>query len=393
MKSLERIDIESAIEFAAGLSPEELRKMTGANKSIKYFLIQNGKEYEAKVLVQLAWNLKHPENRIDATNFRGDVSTVAQPLREIGFDVVERNNDRYFGHVSGIAVGTTFANRAEASAAGIHRPRQAGISGSGNDGADSIVVSGGYVDDEDFGNRIIYTGHGGNDPNTRKQVADQVLKSGNLALAISCDQQLPVRVLRGANGDPVHSPSSGYRYDGVFSVDRYWREVGSDGFLIWRFELSQIDDEWSISQSDEVGDGQPERRVARSMNVIVRNSSLATWVKQIHNWHCQLCSARITTHTGAYAEAAHIRPLGTPHNGPDQTSNILCLCPNCHKRFDAFVWHVSDAGQVVDTITRETLGDLRLDPRHQVGREHLAYHREQCMLLSATSADRGLGPA
>jgi hypothetical protein len=33
-------------------------------------------------------------------------------------------------------------------------------------------------------------------------------------------------------------------------------------------------------------------------------------------------------------EAAHIRPLGAPHNGPDTWDNTLCLCPNHHVPFD-----------------------------------------------------------
>jgi hypothetical protein len=33
-------------------------------------------------------------------------------------------------------------------------------------------------------------------------------------------------------------------------------------------------------------------------------------------------------------EAAHIRPLGAPHNGPDTLDNTLCLCPNHHVLFD-----------------------------------------------------------
>jgi integrase len=40
----------------------------------------------------------------------------------------------------------------------------AGISGGEREGADSIVVSGGYEDDEDYGDVIVYTGAGGNDP-------------------------------------------------------------------------------------------------------------------------------------------------------------------------------------------------------------------------------------
>ena len=84
---------------------------------------------------------------------------------------------------------------------------QAGISGAAAEGADSIVVSGGYEDDEDYGDEIIYTGHGGNDPNTGRQVADQQLKQGNLALAFSRKEGLPVRVVRGANPKSPYAPA------------------------------------------------------------------------------------------------------------------------------------------------------------------------------------------
>ena len=35
----------------------------------------------------------------------------------------------------------------------------------------------------------------------------------------------------------------------------------------------------------------------------------------------------------SYSEGAHIRPLGKPHDGPDQPDNVLC--PNCHVLFGA----------------------------------------------------------
>jgi hypothetical protein len=56
---------------------------------------------------------------------------------------------RHFGSVEDFPVGTIFRSRAQLSAATVHRPTQAGISGSKIDGADSIVLNGGYVDDED----------------------------------------------------------------------------------------------------------------------------------------------------------------------------------------------------------------------------------------------------
>jgi putative restriction endonuclease len=57
--------------------------------------------------------------------------------------------DRHFGQIESIPVGTIFSNREQLAAAGIHRPPQAGLSGSGKEGADSIGVSGEYEDDED----------------------------------------------------------------------------------------------------------------------------------------------------------------------------------------------------------------------------------------------------
>ena len=62
-----------------------------------------------------------------------------------------------FGHIPGYPVGSWFENRAELADAGVHRHRQAGISGSASEGADSIVLSGAYEDDEDHGDVIVST--------------------------------------------------------------------------------------------------------------------------------------------------------------------------------------------------------------------------------------------
>jgi hypothetical protein len=55
--------------------------------------------------------------------------------------------ERLFGHVRGYPEGSRFESRAELSEAGVHRPTVAGISGSEREGADSIVLSGGYEDE------------------------------------------------------------------------------------------------------------------------------------------------------------------------------------------------------------------------------------------------------
>ena len=294
--------------------------------------------------------------------------------------------ERIFGHIPGVVVGTVFPDRRALSQSGVHRPTQAGISGNRTEGADSIVVSGGYRDDKDYGDLIIYTGQGGNDPNTKRQVADQELVRGNMGLAISCDHGLPVRVVRGAKGEPVHSPDHGYRYDGLFSVTRYWSQPGLDSFLVWQFELCRFPD--SVSQIpgpslpapplDTDDEGGPAPRAQATVQRLVRNTAVGSAVKALHDYACQICGTHIETLTGQYAEAAHVRPLGRPHNGPDVASNVLCLCPNCHVQFDRLALYIETDRAICRTKTGKRIGFLRSAPAHHVDPEQLAYQKELC---------------
>ncbi len=54
----------------------------------------------------------------------------------------------------------------------------AGISGSESEGADSIVLSGGYEDDEDLGDEIVYAGHGGRAGKGRQTGSASTLNKG-----------------------------------------------------------------------------------------------------------------------------------------------------------------------------------------------------------------------
>ena len=58
--------------------------------------------------------------------------------------------------------GTSWSNRKELSRSGLHPPEMWGIQPYGEGArAESVVVSGGYEDDHDYGDVIILTGHGG----------------------------------------------------------------------------------------------------------------------------------------------------------------------------------------------------------------------------------------
>lgn len=271
------------------------------------------------------------------------------------------------GEIGGVVPGTAFRSREEMHKAGIHRALRAGIVGGEQIGAESIVLSGGYVDDEDHGDVVIYTGHGGRDANTGRQIADQEFTHQNQALVVSQLRGDPVRVIRGASHRGPFSPTSGYRYDGLFWVEDHWLSRGQDGFLVCRFRLvSTVARAAELTQQAQTA---PARRSSSIMR-IVRDTAMSRHIKKLHDHRCQVCGTRLEGDAGPYAEGAHIRPLGAPHNGPDTASNVLCLCPNHHVLFDYGAFTIAHDMSLIGLP-----GSLRTARKHPIDKAHLAYRR------------------
>jgi putative restriction endonuclease len=282
---------------------------------------------------------------------------------------------RIFGEISGVSEGFLFSSYVELNQSKVHIQTQAGISGSQSEGADSIVVSGGYEDDQDFGDEIIYTGHGGRKDG--KQISDQTLTRGNLALAKNEIDNLPVRVIRGAHKGNLFAPEVGYRYDGLYRVESHWIELGKSGFNVYRFKLVKQNSSLppisvkaaQIDIEQKHGSNNP-RRVSSTVQRVIRDSKLGRQLKKLYDYKCQVCELQINTEAGFYAEAAHIKPVGAPHNGPDLLENLLCLCPNHHLMFDKGVFCLDDRFNLIGVD-----GRLYLNPKHDVSKEFLNYHR------------------
>lgn len=285
-------------------------------------------------------------------------------------------NDRIFGHIPGISEGSTFRTYEEMNKAKIHIQTQAGISGSQNEGADSIVISGGYEDDHDYWDTIVYTGQGGQN-SSGKHIKDQTLSRVNLALVKNELEGLPVRVIRGKDRHNPYAPATGYRYDGLFRVDSHWSETGKSGFLVWRYRLIRLDENASQKMSTPpgapitIGDNTNPVRKATIVQRIVRDTKEGKKVKQLYECACQVCGIQILTPAGYYAEAAHVRALGAPHNGPDTSDNIICLCPNHHVMFDQGVFSVNDDFSLIGI-----LGKLKVINKHPISIAHFQYHRK-----------------
>ncbi|KAM0922055.1 hypothetical protein ACQ4PT_006422 [Festuca glaucescens] len=153
---------------------------------------------------------------------------------------------RIVGPVPGVFVGDVFNYRAELIVVGLHNHTQAGIGyvpaslvSEGHPVATSIVSSGGYLDDSDSGDVLVYTGSGGRPRNGGEHHADQAFERGNLALAYSCKYGVEVRVIRCHDCDA--SPSAKlYVYDGLYKVESTSYGPGKSGREVCKFNLVRI---------------------------------------------------------------------------------------------------------------------------------------------------------
>ncbi|KAF7306952.1 Protein transport protein [Mycena indigotica] len=158
------------------------------------------------------------------------------------------HDPKTYGSIPGVAVGTWWDMRSACSADAIHAPYVAGIA-PGKQGAYSVALSGGYADDVDYGST--YTGSGGRDLKgtqsnpknlrTAPQSSDQSFDNTfNRALKVSCETKKPVRVIRGFKLKSPYAPYEGYRYDGLYCVEKAWLEKGMEGFMVCKFAFKRL---------------------------------------------------------------------------------------------------------------------------------------------------------
>lgn len=117
------------------------------------------------------------------------------------------------------------------------------------------------------------------------------------------------------------------------------------------------------------GNPSPSTVVQTTVRVI-RDTKVSRHVKTLHLNECQVCGAVLEVPGGRYSEAAHIRPPGRPHNGPDVVDNVLCLCPNHHVLFDRGSICV-DANNIVQPLGTP----LRIKAVQIINTSNTEYHR------------------
>lgn len=277
----------------------------------------------------------------------------------------------HFGEVHGFPAPREFPTRRAAQEAGVHGKIRLPIS-AGQDGVDAVYISGKYEDEEFSYDLVTCPGRGGM-AWTLERIADHELTEANLQLVRTYEEQKPVRILVRKSMITGRSMDKAIVYAGLYYVSRWdWVDREDYKWLLFQFEAAPGTAE-RLELAFGPRGGQPSRTQVTT-NRIDRDPGIVREVKALYKDTCQICKKQLKTAIGTYSEAAHIRPLGRPHNGFDRLDNILCLCPNCHKQFDGHALRIDGDRQVFEL--NELMGKLEVHRRHKIDPSNLLYHWE-----------------
>jgi predicted restriction endonuclease len=107
-------------------------------------------------------------------------------------------------------------------------------------------------------------------------------------------------------------------------------------------------------------------REIREISRIKRNQKLVDEIKLQYDFTCQICGEQLKIRSDVYySEVHHIKPLGSKHNGPDISDNMLSVCPNHHALLD--------------------LGAIEIDlqkllKKHNIRKDFIEYHNSSIFM-------------
>ncbi len=81
--------------------------------------------------------------------------------------------------------------------------------------------------------------------------------------------------------------------------------------------------------------GEEAKRREVKIGQLIRRGDNRKFLKDVYQGVCQISGVKLKLPGDWFTvDCAHIRPLGLPHNGPDDVKNMLSLSPTMHRLFD-----------------------------------------------------------
>src|SRR5271166_4590127 len=131
----------------------------------------------------------------------------------------------------------------------------------------------------------------------------------------------------------------------------------------------------TAAASDAAVDREISKRLAQK-----RDRILAVKLKELYKHECMACGKALIIGLDperCHAEAAHIKPLGFPHSGPDKPGNIIVLCPSHHIQFDRGILSLKSGPKGTAFVSR-----IKADPVH---RKIIALHPDHQLDLDCVN--------
>lgn len=123
-----------------------------------------------------------------------------------------------------------------------------------------------------------------------------------------------------------------------------------------------------------------ERRLAK-IRQLIRRGDNRRFIQNLYGGTCQLSGVIVRLPQNKFSvDCAHIRPLGLPHNGPDDVRNMLSLSPTMHRLLDRGCVRIHPTTLAVTLLHGNDMphrGTLLVRPGHNISADHLRYYRER----------------
>ncbi len=149
------------------------------------------------------------------------------------------------------------------------------------------------------------------------------------------------------------------------TLSRILQVLRDDGFIefVGRGEYKITYTPPQIIISADAGEITATERKEVTTTRVVRDTSIISNLKSLYENKCQICSHTLDLGSKYYSEGHHIKPLGTPHHGPDNIKNIIIVCPNHHVLLDFGAMKIE-------------LSKLKIH-KHEIDLSFLNYHNEK----------------
>lgn len=151
-------------------------------------------------------------------------------------------------------------------------------------------------------------------------------------------------------------------------------------FLVEFLNDANLNNLFEHNQKESYESNNHERIPERKKSIVqrkIRDTKVIQQLKEKYKNKCQICGKSIKIDKNTfYSEGAHIKPLGSPHNGSDTKDNIIILCPNHHVEFDYGLITIDHRNNMVSSISKNNTEKLNYN-RDDINENYLKYHNKK----------------